>query len=110
MKKKLFLDDWRQVSDVYPKADESEFDVVRSYQSFVHYIKENGLPEFISFDNDLGFDWKHGKKHPTGYDGAQWLLEKSGLSLTGLKFKVHSSDPYAGEKITELLKKSIDTE
>lgn len=110
MKKKLFLDDWRQVSDVYPKADESEFDVVRSYQSFVHYIKENGLPEFISFDNDLGFDVRRRKISLSGFEAAKWLVEQSGFNLKGLTYKVHSSDPNAEEKITELLKKSIDTE
>jgi hypothetical protein len=107
MKKKLFLDDWRQIRDVYPNADENEFDVVRSYQSFILYIKENGLPEFISFDNDLGFDWQRGKKHLSGYDAAQWLLEESGLSLRGLSFKVHSSDPSARFKISELLKPNV---
>lgn len=52
--KKLFLDDVRTVSMVYPNASDDEFDVVRSYQEFVEYIMDNGLPDYISFDNDLG--------------------------------------------------------
>lgn len=39
---------------------ESEFDIVRTYDEFVSYITENGLPSYISFDNDLGLD-KNGK-------------------------------------------------
>jgi len=103
MKKNLFLDDFRFPRDVYPETDENEFDIIRSYGDFVDYIKENGLPDFISFYNDLGFDWQRGKKHPTGFDAAQWILKESGLSLKGLSFKVHSSDASARVKISELL-------
>ena len=41
---------------VYDKSRESEFDIVRTYDDFVAYIVKNGLPDFISFDNDLGLD------------------------------------------------------
>lgn len=54
--KKLFLDDVWTLSKVYPKDLESDWDIVRNYQDFVSYIKRNGLPHFISFDNDLGLD------------------------------------------------------
>ena len=54
--KKLFLDDIRTIEMVYDKSMESEFDIVRTYEDFVEYIIENGLPNFISFDNDLGLD------------------------------------------------------
>lgn len=51
--KKLFLDDVRTIEIVYDKSMESEFDIVRTYSAFVDYIKTNGLPNYISFDNDL---------------------------------------------------------
>jgi hypothetical protein len=54
--RKLFLDDVRTVDVVYAQHEVSDFDVVRSYDEFVHYIQANGLPDFISFDNDLGLD------------------------------------------------------
>jgi hypothetical protein len=38
------------------KSREDEFDIVRNYQDFVAYIRRNGLPAFISFENDLGLD------------------------------------------------------
>ena len=41
---------------VYDKSEESKFDIVRTYDEFVNYTKSKGLPNFISFDNDLGLD------------------------------------------------------
>jgi hypothetical protein len=110
MSKKLFLDYFRFPLDIYPELDENEFDIVRSYDDFVDYISKNGVPDFISFDNDLGFDVRRRKISLSGFEAAKWLVEQSGFNLKGLTYKVHSSDPNAEEKITELLKKSIDTE
>lgn len=104
MHKKLFLDDSRLPLDVYPDAGENEFDVVRSYGDFVDYISENGIPCFISFDNDLGFDTKRRIISLSGFDAANWLVEKSGLNLKKLQFKVHSLDPNAKEKITTVFR------
>ena len=100
--KKLFLDDIRTIAMVYDKSMESEFDIVRNYHDFVAHIKKNGLPDFISFDNDLGLD-KNGNLAPDGYAAAKWLVYESGLDLRNLKFKVHSANPIAAEQIRGLL-------
>lgn len=100
--KKLFLDDVRYIDMIYDKSMEAEFDIVRSYDAFVQYIRKNGLPEFISFDNDLGLDNK-GDVAPDGYAAAKWLVYESGLDLKDLKFKVHSANPVAAEQINGLL-------
>lgn len=60
----LFLDDVRQpeqcVNYVFPlgiRPDtyvKYEWVVVKNYKEFVAYIEENGMPERISFDHDLG--------------------------------------------------------
>jgi len=100
--KKLFLDDLRTVDMVYDSSMASEFDVVRTYEAFVDYIQDHGLPDFISFDNDLGLD-AHGEVAPDGYAAAKWLVYESGLDLTHLKFKVHSANPVAAEQIRGLL-------
>lgn len=63
--KKLLLDDIRTIEMVYDKTEESEFDIVRSYHDFVAYIQKNGLPRYISFDNDLGLD-ENGDIAPDG--------------------------------------------
>ena len=104
--KKLFLDDLRTIEMVYNVTLKSEFDIVRTYDEFVNYIEENGLPEFISFDNDLGLD-EQGKLAPDGLAAAKWLVYESGLDLQQLKFKVHSANPVAAEQIRGLLNNYI---
>ena len=59
--KKLYLDDLR----VTPEG----FDRVYNYTDFVEYITQNGLPNFISFDHDLGED-------ESGYDCAKSTAPK----------------------------------
>lgn len=105
--KKLFLDDIRTIEMVYDKSMEAEFDIVRTYDEFVEYIEKNGLPKFISFDNDLGLD-QNGEIAKDGYAAAKWLVYNSGLDLRNLKFSVHSANPVAAEQIRGLLKNYID--
>lgn len=107
MKKKLFLDDIRTIDMVYDKAMESEFDIVRNYNDFVNYITKNGLPDFISFDNDLGLD-ENDEVAPDGYAAAKWLVFDSGLDLRNLKFFVHSANPVAAQQIQSLLDNYIE--
>ncbi len=87
---------------VYTPSEAEAFVVVRSFRQFVEYIEENGLPDFLSFDNDLGLDEK-GDVAPDGYAAAKWLVYESGLDLRNLKFKVHSANPVAAEQIRGLL-------
>ncbi len=105
-KKNLFLDDIRTIDMVYDKSMEDEFDVVRSYKAFVDYVQAYGLPDLISFDNDLGLD-ENGEIAPDGYAAAKWLVYESGLDLTQLKFNVHSANPVASEQIKSLLNNYI---
>ena len=100
--KKLFLDDIREVSMVYSGDATEGFTVVRTYEAFVSYIQQHGLPDFISFDNDLGLD-EQGNVAKDGYAAAKWLVYESGLCLKQLKYHVHSANPVASEYITGLL-------
>ncbi|MCR6641636.1 MAG: hypothetical protein NVV82_22260 [Sporocytophaga sp.] len=104
--KKLFLDDIRTVDMIYDKSVVSEFDVVRSYKDFVNYIQSNGLPDFISFDNDLGLD-ENGEVAFDGYAAVKWLVYESGIDLRSLKFNVHSANPVAAKQIDGLLRNYI---
>jgi len=104
--KKLFLDDVRTIEMVYDISMEAEFDIVRTYKDFVAYIKAHGLPEYISFDNDLGLD-ETGEVAPDGYAAAKWLVYESGLDLRELNFKVHSANPVASVQISSLLNNYI---
>ncbi len=40
--RKLFLDDLRTIDMVYDKTLEDDFDIVRSYDEFVNYIRTHG--------------------------------------------------------------------
>ena len=104
---KLFLDDIRNVDMVYENLTNADFIIVRSYSDFVEYISENGLPSFISFDNDLGSN-ENGEVLPDGYDAVKWLVYKSNLDLRELKYNVHSANPIASIQIDSLLKNYIE--
>lgn len=97
--KKLYLDDLRTPVN-------NEFEVVRSYEEAVTYIVDIGLPDFISFDHDLGID-EHDKILPSGYDFAKWLVEadlNGKIDITAsFTFTVHSQNPVGKENIEKLL-------
>ena len=105
MSYKLFLDDLRTVDMVYPGAADG-FVVVRSYNAFVDCVQTHGLPEFVSFDNDLGED-EHGDLLPDGYDCAKWLVHEQRYDLRCLSFKVHSANPVAKVQIQSLINNYI---
>lgn len=102
MKYKLFLDDIRDVKMVYKKLTDDDFVIVRNFADFKKVILENGLPELISFDNDLGLD-ENGNIAEDGYAAAKWLVYESRLDLENLKFNVHSANPVAARQIQSLL-------
>jgi len=104
--KKLFLDDIRTSEMIYDTTEAADFVVIRNYADFVKYIKQNGLPEFISFDNDLGLG-ENGELAPDGYAAAKWLVYESNLDLRRLRFKVHSANPVAAQQIRGLLNNYI---
>lgn len=105
MRYDLFLDDIRTPDMVYGNNDYG-FVIVRSYNDFVDYIMENGLPRFISFDNDLGLN-KDGSVAKEGYDAAKWLVYETDFDLRAFKFNVHSANPVASDLIICLLNNYI---
>jgi hypothetical protein len=126
--KRLFLDDLRVPLDCpkahymsYRKIDlriyHEEWYVVRSHGQFVKWIEENGLPDLISFDHDLGddsnlkgvlpieewFDLENNREY-TGMDSAKWLVGyciDNELPLP--EFAVHSANPAGYDNINGLL-------
>ena len=102
MSYKLFLDDIRNVYIVYKSMTNDDFVVVRNFYDFKKVILENGLPELISFNNDLGLD-ENDIIAEDGYAAAKWLVYESGLDLQNLKFNVHSANPVAAQQIQSLL-------
>lgn len=113
-KKLLFLDDIRYPIEAYHYTKQNIFlrndwDIVRNYKQFVNRILEKGLPEMISFDNDLA-DEDYLKKNSldltekTGYDCAKWLIEYCMDNKLDLpKFYSHSMNPVGKMNILNLL-------
>ena len=91
-KVKIYLDDER-----FPKNP--NYKILRSYQQFIDFIVEYGLPDEISFDHDIAsFDNDGNEK--TGYDAAKWLVNyciDNDLKLP--KWNVHSANSIGAENI-----------
>jgi len=102
MSYKLFLDDIRDVKMVYKDLSDDDFVIVRNFHDFKKVILENGLPKFISFDNDLGLD-ENDLIAEDGYACVKWLVYDSEINLKDLKFYVHSANPVARQQIQSLL-------
>lgn len=94
--KQLYLDDIR-----IPE-DPENWDIVRSYEEFVEYIFANGIPDFISFDHDLGTE-------KTGYDCAKFLGDyimdtmPEGTRHDFILTTVHSQNPVGKDNIERFM-------
>ena len=114
---KLFLDDVRvpyyvfkmTINPIYENNE--DWVIVKHYYEFVSYIKENGIPDFLSFDHDLSFDHYlsenqegdidyNSLKEKTGYDCAKWLVQYClENNLTIPDYYVHSANPVGKKNI-----------
>ena len=96
---KLYLDDIRE-------PDDADCIVVRSFDEATNFVLERGVPEFISFDHDLGCS-DDGQINHSGYDFARWLVESviSGLITISddFTFAIHSQNPVGSKNIEMLL-------
>lgn len=98
--KKIYIDDKRT-----PKTD--GWIVVRSYDQFVEWVKENGLPDEVSLDHDLSDirSYDGDIKEYTGYDCAKWLCQycwDNGLPIP--KWNIHSANPVGKSNIEFIMK------
>ena len=103
----LFLDDLRTPFEAYqysfnPVFLDNEWIIVRTYDEFIQWIAQNGLPYLVSFDHDLSdFESLHEK---TGYDCALWLVDYClNTQLQCPAFLCHSMNPVGKTKIMGLL-------
>ena len=122
MEYNLFLDDFREPYDAYiytlnPIYSNATWIVVRNYEDFCNYIKENGLPNIVSFDHDLADthynqDNQTGKldydsfKEKTGYHCAKWMTDymlDNNIYELPICY-VHSMNPVGRENIISLLR------
>lgn len=109
-KKVLWLDDYRNpdewidcVKIVCPIIVKEPCDIiwVKSYNEFVEYITNCGLPDAIGFDHDLADESLNEK---TGYDAAKFLVDYCLDNNADLpEFGSQSSNPAGRENILNLL-------
>lgn len=127
MKTLLWLDDIRDpklgdwlLSYAPQFAYEGQVIWVKNHEDFVKWIRENGLPDQISFDHDLGIpaqlkfrekgaskreSRRLAKEEKSGMDCAKWLVDyclDNDIDLP--KWGVHSANPTGAENIRSLLK------
>lgn len=98
----LFLDDERWPKDVtWIVIPDVKWDIVRTQADFEYYITELGIPDHISFDNDLGDGMGE------GIFCAQWMVDQvldGNLEWNvNFEFTVHSKNNVAAERIIGLL-------
>jgi hypothetical protein len=86
--RKLFLDDERMPGDVtWIELHNGPYDVVRTQAEFEAYVTEYGIPDIISFDNDLGIGCGEGRHC------AKWLVEQTPRRQSNFsrRFPIHGS-------------------
>ena len=99
----LFLDDIRYPGDAFtgPKQPVLKWHIARSTNDAQWYVKNYGVPQFISFDHDLG------ALDDTGYDFAKWLidylLDNNKNLPQGFSYYVHSQNPVGRKNIQSLM-------
>lgn len=104
-KYKLFLDDLREVSWVYPDADLIDWIVCRSYAEAVSLVFSLGFPSVVSFDHDLG-------DSESGFDFAKKLVEIDldyGTMPEDFAYAVHSANPIGAANIRGLLENYLNS-
>ena len=92
---KLFLDDLRMPTDIYPKDNNDNWVIVRNLTDFRNTIETMGVPDYISFDNDLGDSMEEGKH------AAKWMTYDMGLDISNMDFLVHSANIAGPREVIE---------
>lgn len=106
----LFIDDEREIKDVtwmpwqvQEKYRSGVWAIARNADAVQAIVASRGMPDFISFDHDLGED------EETGYDIAKWFVELDMSEQTDFAFPtnfsfiVHSKNPVGKKNIESYL-------
>jgi len=96
--------------ELRPMYRKEDWIIVKSYDQFVEWILENGLPDVISFDHDLAdehyaFAGNYNIfRYETGYDAAKWLCNYCSENSKKLpECYVHSMNPAGADNIRNYL-------
>lgn len=91
--RKLFIDDQAGVERAIPQYD---WDVARSSAEAIRYLEENGIPNVISFDHDLGGEDTSMIIIRHMFD---MILDGKATIPDNFIFFVHSKNPVGAENI-----------
>ena len=103
----LWIDDLRDpntgtwVHDYSPIGTHVNVVWVKSYKECVRYIENNGMPDAVCFDHDLG---ETGHSEKTGYDCAKFIVkycEENDMDIPD--FEIQSSNPVGRENINSYM-------
>lgn len=130
MKTLLWLDDYRDPYNkevdwlVFSPLSREDLKVywAKSYDSFVHFITNEGLPDAICFDHDLSDFQAFKAGYPdlmedvptpitekTGFDCAKWLIDYCMDNNKPLPlYNIQSANPVGKENIDKLLKNYLN--
>lgn len=80
----LFLDDVRIPKNVFKYTNNPiyisvDWVIVRTYDEFIKYVEENGIPEIISFDHDLSDEHLSYQEQFSNRDIYDVVEEKTGF-------------------------------
>ena len=92
-----FVGDWLMQYAPQFTCDEGEVTWVKSYDEFTKWIIENGLPDMIAFDHDLGTD-------KSGLDCTKWLVDycmDNDMDLP--QWTIQSANPVGADNINGML-------
>ncbi len=95
MKKLLWLDDFRNPADYV----DGKYDIfwVKNYDEFCMFITENGLPDIICFDHDLG-------EEKSGYECAKFVVsycQEHNFDIP--EYNIQSNNPVGKDNIKSLM-------
>ena len=107
-----------RVGDKASRYQNLEWDIVRTYNQFVKWINDNGMPELVSFGHDLteehyeivcacgsSEDFPEEFEDETGHDCVLYLIEyaKDHPAEKFPEVMVHSMNPYGSERIHDTI-------
>lgn len=87
---KIFLDDIRVPTDIYPETKNNDWVIARTLSEFKNAVEKDGVPDFASFDNDLGESMEEVK------DAVKWMVNEKKYDLRNMDFKIHSANSADG--------------
>lgn len=81
---------------------------VKNYKEFVDYINNNGIPDAVCFDHDLGLLSYVDGKEMTGYDCAKYLIEYCiNNNLKFPQYNIQSANPIGKDNINGIIRNFI---